>query len=317
MKINTKLWSGLAAGFAVLFLATSASAQSGDQSNVFFKTSVDPAQAGQVAAAGGRGGAVAFSSVEISPSRQPVTGAPYSAQVTTETIQQLADGNTISHKSTSSVYRDAQGRTRREQSMSVVGIYQPSASGGENLLKQIIIDDPVSGNHYTLDPIKKVATQFGTNPIANGMNSVSPMGTYELKRTPDGTVSVSVGPMIVSPKATIREAVPDDETETLGAQTIEGLTVIGTRYTHTIPAGQIGNQQPILVITEKWYSPDLQIDVITKHSDPRTGTTTTTVSNLSRNEPAASLFTIPPDYMVKPAGAARGGVLAPAIKQPM
>ena len=91
-------------------------------------------------------------------------------------------------------------------------------------------------------------------------------------------------------------------TESLGADTMQGLSVLGTRVTRTIPAGQIGNAQPILIVTDKWYSQDLQIEVKTVHSDPRTGTTTTTVTNLSRNEPNPSLFTVPPSYTITTPG---------------
>jgi hypothetical protein len=79
---------------------------------------------------------------------------------------------------------------------------------------------------------------------------------------------------------------------------MQGVTVIGTRITRTIPAGKIGNAQDIHVITETWYSEDLQIYLKTIHSDPRTGTTTTTVTSLSRNVPDPSLFTVPPGYTI-------------------
>src|SRR5207249_9818645 len=85
----------------------------------------------------------------------------------------------------------------------------------------------------------------------------------------------------------------DLKTESLGTQTINSVTAQGTRYTRTIPAGQIGNEQPIIIVSERWYSPDLQIVVMSKRSDPRFGETTYQLTNLQRSEPAASLFQVP------------------------
>jgi hypothetical protein len=85
------------------------------------------------------------------------------------------------------------------------------------------------------------------------------------------------------------------KTESLGRQTIEGVPADGTRTTLTIPAGQMGNEQPIQVVTERWYSPDLQTVLMTKHSDPRNGETVTHLQNVSRSEPSPTLFQVPAD----------------------
>lgn len=81
-------------------------------------------------------------------------------------------------------------------------------------------------------------------------------------------------------------------------QTFEGVAAEGTRTTVTIPAGQIGNEQPIVTVSERWYSPDLQVTVMTTRSDPRTGTTTYKLTNVNRSEPAPSLFQVPADYKI-------------------
>src|SRR5260370_5588074 len=86
--------------------------------------------------------------------------------------------------------------------------------------------------------------------------------------------------------------------ESLGKQTIDGVNVEGTRITRTIPAGEIGNEQPITIMSERWYSADLQMDVKSTHSDPRFGNTTYTLTNIQRTEPAASLFAVPSDYTI-------------------
>jgi hypothetical protein len=87
--------------------------------------------------------------------------------------------------------------------------------------------------------------------------------------------------------------------EQLGKQTIEGVEAEGTRTTVTIPAGEIGNERPIEIVSERWYSPELQLVVMTRHSDPRFGETTYKLTNINRAEPAKSLFEVPSDYTVK------------------
>jgi hypothetical protein len=304
MKMNLKWKIGLASALALSLVAAGVSAQADQQlAGQLREVSQTLAQVAQSGGTGG-GGGVAFGTSVYSFNKL-VTGAPYSAQIVTETVQPFADGNSISHTTTSAVWRDSQGRTRREQNINVIG---PSQASGR-AVQFITIDDPVTGIHYTLNPNKLTATQMVTS---GSMSSVS-VGALPTKVIPidggnavftytlsgdvaaaggrggsGGSISVS-SPEISSDNVT---------TESLGADTMQGLSVLGTRVTRTIPVGQIGNAQPIQIITDKWYSQDLQIEVKTVHSDPRTGTTTTAVTNLSRNEPNPTLFTVPPGYTV-------------------
>jgi hypothetical protein len=105
-------------------------------------------------------------------------------------------------------------------------------------------------------------------------------------------------------------------TESLGRQTIEGVQAEGRRTTITIPAGQAGNELPIHIVNESWYSSDLQTTVLSKHSDPRSGETVTRLMNISRSEPSHLLFEAPADYKITEfaAGMSRSRV-SPATKQ--
>ena len=87
--------------------------------------------------------------------------------------------------------------------------------------------------------------------------------------------------------------------ESLGQKMIDGVFADGKRVTTVLPAGSIGNQQPITVLSEQWFAPDLEILVMTKHSDPRTGETIYSLSNITRGEPAANLFDVPADYTIQ------------------
>jgi hypothetical protein len=196
-----------------------------------------------------------------------VKGAPFSADLITESTQALADGNHIHQTSTSRLYRDGEGRTRREQSLDGLGVLAPNA----NLPPVVFINDPVAHVNYALSPSAHTATRSA--------------GAGRRMRVP--------------------QALPGGQglkTESLGHQTIEGVPAEGTRTTMTIAAGQLGNEQPIQIVTETWYSADLQTVILSKRSDPRSGETVTRYANISRTEPPHALFEVPADYKVTDAG---------------
>lgn len=205
-----------------------------------------------------------------------VTGAPFSAVGVSETTQTLADGNHISRKTQTNLFRDSQGRVRREITLSGFG---PLAAPGQPK-SFVIINDPVAGTHFILRPDQKTAEKmekpFGkmNGPMRDAMNNK--MGYRRQQEIISGNV----------------------KKEDLGTQTISGVVAQGTRVTRTIPAGQIGNEKPITIVHESWYSNDLQTIVMSKHSNPWTGETTFTLTNIQRTEPDASLFTVPSDYTV-------------------
>jgi len=217
------------------------------------------------------------------PPGKVVTGAPYSAVAVTESKQTLADGNTIDRKVQSSLYRDSQGRTRRETALPGVG---PLAASGQPHTF-VMIHDPVARTAFVLHADQKVADQ-----LSRPGNGQKHAGGFESKFQAHIQQEIANGTLIQ---------------EDLGVQTINGVSAQGTRYTKTIPAGKIGNAQPIVIISEHWYSPDLQIVVKSTRSDPRFGTTTYTITTLQRQEPAASLFAVPADYTVKQGGPHRLG----------
>jgi hypothetical protein len=198
-----------------------------------------------------------------------VTGAPYSAQGVTEHTQTLPDGNTIHTTTTANVYRDSQGRTRREQEIGAIG---PWATQGTPR-KVISITDPVGGSVYTLNPDTQTVRQMPFRAHAGAW----PSGGTGRQRPENSNVNV----------------------ESLGTQVIGGVTTQGTRITRTIPAGQVGNQAPLVITIERWYSPELQTDVMRKEVNPLYGETTFQLTNIVRAEPDASLFQVPANYSIK------------------
>ena len=87
-------------------------------------------------------------------------------------------------------------------------------------------------------------------------------------------------------------------TEDLGTQMIDGVSVHGTRTTTVIPTGTVGNDGPITTTRDVWFSPELNLVIRTVTTDPRSGTQTSGIGNLSRDEPDPTLFTVPADYII-------------------
>jgi hypothetical protein len=249
---------------------------------------------------------ILFLSSEMSFDGRVVKGAPYSAQAITESTRSLSDGNRIKHKNSASVYRDSEGRTRRDQELGAVG---PWAMTGDPQ-QTVFINDPVAGVNYVLDPRTRIARKMPPVRIglARGESSDTAPGTRSkmVVRVEHDVLTAAAPP---PPNATVGgppveqyrvSADPANrKTESLGKQVIEGVEAEGTRTTMTIPAGEIGNEQPVYIVTEKWYSPELQVVVMSKLSDPLVGETVYRLTNISRNEPARSLFEVPGDYTVR------------------
>jgi hypothetical protein len=215
-----------------------------------------------------------------------VTGAPFSAVAVSETTQTLADGNHITRKTQTNIFRDSQGRFRREITLSGFG---PVATS-EQPKTFVVINDPVARETFILHPDQKTAEKI------------------------EKSFARMDGPMnqAMRDRREFRQEEKTDanlKREDLGTQTIAGVTAQGTRVTKTIPAGQIGNEKPITIVREVWYSNDLQTVVMSKRSDPWSGETTYSLTNLQRTDPNAALFTVPSDYTVTQRHPGAGGRL--------
>ena len=202
-----------------------------------------------------------------------VTGAPYSALGTSQTVTTLPDGNRIVRENTIRQWRDSDGRTRAEYSLSSIGGTTPL----ELHTTVTVIDDPAARERYMLQPDAKVALTMPIVPCRNGGPSLEP----DLAIGPPRPVQL---PMKMSPR------VP------LGERKLDGETVAGSRIEATIPAGAIGNEQPIRMSAEQWYGKDLQVVVEATYQDPRMGETKYKLSDIDRAEPDAKLFRVPENY---------------------
>jgi hypothetical protein len=239
---------------------------------------------------------------ELSYGTKPIKGAPYSAEAVKEIEQVLIDGNRIYRRTTSSIYRDSDGRTRHEQSPIGIG---PFAAGDETL---VFINDPVASVTYVLEPRTRTArksTQVAMpgqpGEMVRGMAVYGAVGAGML---PGGAPPPPPpGEMMRTQfRARAESGTSNLKRESLGKQMIDGVEAEGTRTIITIPAGQIGNERAIEIVSERWYSEELAAVIMSRELDPRSGETRYRLANLSRAEPSRSLFEVPSDYTVEDAG---------------
>jgi len=236
---------------------------------------------------------IEFMHAELIEMHEQIKGAPYSATAVTESTQVLGDGNRIVNKHSGLVARDGEGRIRREESMGHIG---PLAVDGPNM---IFIHDPVAKTAYVLNPDSKTARVINMEGMSamhrkiEGLNGGGGQGSgdvvffkKELRKEPAAGAHPEMG----------HGEMAQLKKESLGTQQIEGVNAEGTRITRTIPAGAIGNEQPINIVVETWTSPELHVLVLSKRSDPRFGETVFRLTNIKRGEPDASLFQVPSGF---------------------
>ncbi len=221
---------------------------------------------------GGFGGFEGRGGLFGAATRTPVPGAPYSATETVTRQQTLGNGNQIVHTQSASVARDSQGRISTSETIT------PSAASGKPAYTIQTIFDPVAGYRYELNSSTMTAIQM---PLPKPRTGGTP------------------------PPEHTRPTNPQETTTNIGMSSINGVAATGTQITETIPAGAIGNTQPIQVTRVTWISNDLKVPVEIKTSDPRFGSSDLELTNIVTTDPNPALFTVPSGYTIKTGG--RGG----------
>jgi hypothetical protein len=215
-----------------------------------------------------------------------VKGAPYTADGVTETTQTLGDGTHINRQETYTIYRDGDGRVRRE-------------SGD-----QVWISDPVATVSYILNTKQQTARKMG---LSSGALFMAKLNAEARAAGPvvvrDGVLAGGVaagggmGVLMAGGGTVTRDS---SKSEALGKQEMEGVEVDGSRTTTVIPQGQIGNDRPLQIVHERWESADLHVTILSKHIDPMVGDMTERLTNVRRGEPDPALFQVPPGYAMEP-----------------
>jgi hypothetical protein len=191
-----------------------------------------------------------------------IPNAPFSATTVMDNTQTLADGTTVTTKTMTTIARDSKGRTHNENRH-----YLRPSDNGEGRIRDITIFDPTACIKTTLTPATLQAT-------------------------------VSVLPPI-QPHSASQASQPAIPREDLGSSSIDGLPVHGFRQSRTIPEGADGNERPITITDEYWYSDELHMKITLKHTDPRHGTQFVALTQISREEPDEKLFEVPAKYKVR------------------
>ena len=198
------------------------------------------------------------------PFEPRVEGLPYRAESVIEFVGDKSGGRLSARRTTGLVARDAAGRTRREDAM------------GPEEVRIIAIDDPVANVRYVVFPERAEGREF-THPRRE--RGPGPMGErFHARRGAEG--------------------VPGMKTESLGMQVIAGFDAEGTRDTITLPAGAHGNESPVEVVSERWYSTELKTVVRHLRRDAR-GERTWSLTDITRGEPDAALFEVPPGFEIE------------------
>jgi hypothetical protein len=268
-------------------------------------------------------GAKVWTELFAGSSTAVVKGEPYSAEAVSESVQMLADGNKITRSNTTRMFRDSEGRYRRESvsstgNGSLATYFSTDSSLGFTFnafgfQDTISIFDPVSNVRFSLNPTAKTARRMqarltmAETALAASSQSATLAALTKVQATSAkksqavvlrGLATTSVGDINTSTTLIGNKGNTSAKTESLGTRDIEGVMAEGTRSVTTIPAGAIGNERPIEIVYERWYSKELQLIIYSKHTDPRFGEQTYRLTDISRSEPDRSLFTPPADYKI-------------------
>lgn len=245
-------------------------------------------------------GSKIMAEVIASSSSAVVKGAPFSAKGVNESVQILADGNKITRSYTVLMYRDSEGRFRREGNGNSAGFAEPVGFGNVTAalgtFNSISIFDPVENVRYYLTPSTKTVRQVS---LQGGKLLTTVSGKEQLaeklSRAEIELKAASVSTLVIAESTSSQNS---SKKESLGTRNFEGVEAEGTRTVTTFPAGSIGNERDIEIVYERWYSKELQLVVFSRHSDPRFGEQTYRLTEINRNEPDPSLFSIPSDYKI-------------------
>ena len=268
---------------------------------------------------------------EVAAARSGFKNAPFSAEEVNESVQTLADGNRIVRSTTGRFYRNSEGRVRRESPGSVNGVMGSLYTTGQG----VSILNPTVNQKYLLDTELKTARVVEMGQLASKAAQEAELLKSTAKAHADQaskelshadrekierlqTELKGVRAILTPPNAPIaplpvtgvnagggfvytiggQHTKYETRTEELGTRDFEGVSAEGTRKTTIIPAGAIGNERPIEVVYERWYSKELGLVVYSKNTDPRFGEQTYKLINVVRAEPDPSLFSLPTGYKV-------------------
>ena len=302
---STRLWLALQ-----LALGTACASAAWSQTVVFTPGTAAPASGNFMIKLGAaRCGALESMALHGTAESGDKLGAPYSGIGVTEVVNTLVDGNRITRKNTMRYFRDSLGRTRTEFELGALGPVTLDVKR-----TAITINDPPAKAHYILHPEDKLAMEFNIDGASGAFAGVGAAGVMvgEARTLTSTATSGSPNRAVRDHMVLLRKQVagsidkagcagqPKPTPVSLGERTIDGLKTTGSRLEIVIPAGEVGNELPVTMTTEQWFSPELGVVISSMHQDPMSGNTTYRLTQISRAEPDAKLFTVPADYKRQP-----------------
>ncbi len=198
-----------------------------------------------------------------------VVGHPCIVIEKTATVRPLADGTTITKRTEERKWRDSEGRFRKQAT---------TVEEGER---------PVFHSATIIDPVKNTLTLLNLDSQVATVIHLPEQGPGKLHKY----IELDEKPLEAMPGVEVR-------VEKLKEKSIAGENAAGRRVTRTRPPGTIGNDKPVVSVSERWVSPELKILLASSMDDPRENQTRE-VTQLQRTEPESELFTIPPAFAVK------------------
>jgi hypothetical protein len=202
---------------------------------------------------------------------------PFTATWTQTSVQTLADGTTITQQTTTKFARDSSGRTYSE-------MHNQLALGTDGQQREVVfysVHDPVAHTHLSWNSnTKEAVLSHQTSPVTvklPTLGTTPPQGDAQNTAKPDQNF----------------------QSEDLGTKNIAGINARGVRTTRIIPAGQIGNDQAITIVDEKWFSTEYGLIMLSTSNDPRSGKSTREVTDFQPGDPDPALFQAPQGYSVR------------------
>lgn len=223
--------------------------------------------------------------------RWPVYEAPFSADAVTTVNLTFPDGRRLAQRTTARYFRDGNGRVRVEHLMEGLPAARSPAERG---IRLVIAPNPCDAHASAIDPVTRTAHRF----FPTWLSAMTIGGSRYLAIPLDGGgqfVHIARAHGVVDHGDGIPPGTLVDD-EPLGMRRFAGLEVVGRRVTMTTAAGQIGNDAPVVVRDEGWYSEDLQLVVAVDYSDSRYGTVRYRLTNVRREDQPSGLFVLPEDY---------------------
>ncbi len=199
--------------------------------------------------------------------------APFTLTLETEWVKQLGDGGTITLVNKRRIARDGAGRIYQERWLLV-----PKAGKAESQMTTVQISDPNAHTLYNCfyaGPKKNVCDLLTYKPLTPAVDISEKPVAGDL---PDGQGSF----------------VHDQ----LGKQFLSGVETVGVRDSITYNPGVFGNDRKVTTEREAWYSPQLDLNLLSIRSDPQTGKQTFTATNVILADPDPALFELPAGFQV-------------------